>query len=43
LDTITATKILEDFQAKKQLMSYDIFSDDSLTKYVDPNISFNEK
>jgi len=23
-------------------MSYDIFSDESLTKYVDPNITFNE-
>jgi len=42
LDRQTATEILEKLQTRRKLMSYDIFSDESLTKYVDPNITFNE-
>lgn len=43
LDRQTATDILDQYNLKKYVANLDYETDDSYWKYVDPNISFNEK
>jgi len=38
-----ATKLLSKYQKEKRIADLDFVSDTSITKYVDPNISFTEK
>lgn len=42
LDRKLATKLLEKFQNEKYIAGLDLVSDESYTKYVDPNIPFSE-
>lgn len=43
LDRETASKILAKFKKQARIDALDLSSDSSLTKYVDPDISYNEK
>lgn len=42
LDRDQATTLLKKYQKERRLETLDITSDASLTKYVDPNVAFNE-
>ena len=42
LDRKTATELLKKYQKQERIQKLDIIRDSSLTKYVDPNVSFEE-